>query len=107
AVLVKMAIAQIRVLPALYHQLTALARRLGIDSCSFEAANVVFHEAGINYVKGLLPTLDPFGDKREQHPVFFIGRVEKGANMALRSERRIGKVNWLFDGDHYTPPNVA
>ncbi len=96
-----MTIPQISVLPAFYHQLSSVVRRFSIDSCTSQAAKMIFHVAWVNDVVSLLPTFDSFANIWEEHPVLFIRRVKKSANVTLGSERRASKMNWLLASNHY------
>jgi hypothetical protein len=53
-------------------------------------------KTGINNVKGFLPAFDSLADERQKHSVFFVGRMEEGADMAVRSERCVSKMDRLF-----------
>src|SRR5690242_21637647 len=104
-ILVEVAIPQVSVLPAFHDQLSARLGSFGINACRVQAGEMVVDEIWIDDVKSLLATFDPFADEWQQNAVLLIRRMEEGANMALCTVCRIGKVDRMFYSSHLITPH--
>jgi hypothetical protein len=63
---------------------------------------VILPPFGIYDVESLLFLFDAFLNERQEHPILFIRRVEKGADMAVLSQGRPGKIDRFVC--HLNPP---
>jgi hypothetical protein len=54
---------------------------------------VILPPFGIYDVESLLFLFDAFLNERQEHPVLFIRRVEKGTDMTVLSQGRPGKID--------------
>src|ERR1700722_6791406 len=81
AILIETAFAQIRFSIGSKVQLTALRGGVGINSGRSQALEVIIALFGIDYVHGLIATLESALYEWEQNAVFFFVAVKKRTNM--------------------------
>jgi hypothetical protein len=83
SILVKTAIADIRIGPAAQLELGALFCCVDLDAGRRQPLLVFLTQPGIDDMKGLVAALEPVFDEREYHPILLVGRVKESADMTL------------------------
>jgi hypothetical protein len=81
AILIETAVAQVRLGVGSKLELTALLGGVGINSGRSQALKVTIALFGIDYVHGLIATIESVLNERQQNAVFFFVAVKERTNM--------------------------
>jgi hypothetical protein len=85
-VLIKVAIAEVRIGPAAQFELPMLPSRADVDASRLQPPEMVVAPSRIDGVDGLLTAFEPVLNERKQHPILVIVAVEKRADMTWMTE---------------------
>src|SRR5260370_15468045 len=100
AVLIKITLLQVSVLPRVDFQRPMLFFLISIDSRSLKAAQMIVIKSWMDDMKCPFSTLDAFSYEGQEHTIFFFGSVKESADMPMLIESRCRQVNGMFDTIH-------
>src|SRR3984957_12589632 len=93
AILIETAVSQIRLGVGSKLELSGLLGGVGINSCRSQALKMILALFGIDYVHGLVATLESVLNEWEQNAVFFFVAVKKRTNMTHLCKLRTADMN--------------
>ena len=85
-VLIKMAFAQVSLVPVAHLQLTTLLCRCRVNASRSQAPQVFLIQPGINNVESPLTAIKSFLDEWKHYPILFVKTVKERADVTLRAQ---------------------